>query len=326
MLSEVLFASVQTKREREEGRAPGLSISQLFPCPYRLYKVHMGEIQEKELEPRQVLNMADGWDVEEQSVRRLAGAGVLIKDRQAKVRIGKSGIPGSIDGTFTLNGKKRLWEHKAWGENSFGQFLWKGLDTFPGAKAQINGYMVGMNLDEADFFVKKKDNNDYFDKLYRLDEKFIIPIIEWADRIRLEGWVPEPRPCEYCTYCGLDCFGKILDFSWIGEADAHEMVVKWKQGDKLVKVGEMFRDGARAYFVGEKDKYDNVITEGIIGDRDLLLVEDLEVKKITQHRFGVSKQKVMEVFGPEGLVQVGEEKEVVQYRIREVSDEVLEKD
>jgi len=32
------------------------------------------------------------------------------------------------------------------------------------------------------------------------------------------------------------------------------------------------------------------------------------------------------VFGPEGLVQVGEEKEVVQYRIREVSDEVLEKD
>lgn len=318
MLSEVLFASVPTKREERGDRTPGLSGSQLFPCPYRLYKVHIGEVWEEELEPREILNMEDGWDQESQSVRRLAKAGIVIENRQARVMIGKSGIPGSIDGTFTLNGKKRLWEHKAWGENPFQLLLWRGLEAFPGAKAQVNGYMVGMGLDEADLFVKKKDNNDYFDKVYRLDEEFITPIIEWADRIRLEGWVPEPQLCEYCTHCGLGCFGKILDFSWIGEADAHEMVEKWKKGKQFQAVGDMYVDEARTYFVGKKDKYDNIIAEGIIGDKDLLVVEDLEIKKIIQHRFEVTKQRVMEVFGPEGLIQVGKEKDVVTYRIGEV--------
>jgi hypothetical protein len=319
MLSEVLFAAVGTRRQAKEDRAPGLSISQLFPCPYKLYRAHIGEVFEEELEPREILNMEDGWDQEEQSIRRLKEkAGIIIQDRQAGVGIGKSNVPGRIDGTFTLNGKKRLWEHKAWGEIPFGRFMMFGLGGYPGVRAQVNGYMLGMGLDEVDVFIKKKDNNDYFDTIYGFDEKFILPIVEWCDKIRLENWVPEPQLCEYCSNCNLRCFGPVLDFSWIATADASEMVEKWKKGKAFKLMGEMMLDEARTYFVGKEDKYGNVIAKGVIGDRDLLIVEDLEVRKVVQHRFDIRKEKVLEIFGPEGLIKVGEERDITTYRIREV--------
>lgn len=318
MLSEVLFAHAGSSKESKGDRLPGLSCSQLFPCPYYLLKVHLGEALRETPDPRQLLNMADGWDQEEQSVKRLAKAGVRIENRQAKVLVGKSQVPGSIDGTYTISNKMRLWEHKAWDDEYFYLFTRRGLDGFPGQKAQVNAYMLGSNLTEVDFFIKCKRNNDYFDKVYPLDEEFIGPIIDWCDKIRLEGWIPEPVECKWCTHCGIGCFGAVLDFSWMGTAKAEDIAEKWKQGDKYVKVGEMLKEEARTYFVGKKDKYGNTLVEGIMGDRELLLVEDLEIRKVIQNRFDVNKGRVLEVFGAEGLMQVGEEKEIVTYRFREV--------
>lgn len=320
MLSEILKASVPTKREAKPDRVPGITCSQLFPCPYRLYKTHIGEVWEEELTPQQILNMEDGWDQEAQSIRRLKEkAGIVIRDRQAYVSVGKSRIPGHIDGTVTLDDKKRLWEHKAWDESPFDWFVSKGIEHRPGEKAQVNAYMLGRGLNECIFFLKKKNNNDYYDSIIPLDMDFILPIIEWADRIRLEGWVPEPKLCQYCAYCYARCFGQIVDFSWIKEAKAPEMAKKWRDGYQLSSVGEMYMQEARTFFTGQVLEKGRQVKQfpGLIGDEDLLLVEGLKIRKIPQHRFDISKQAIIEEFGAEALIKVGVERDIVTYRIGE---------
>lgn len=318
MLSEVLEAWAPSL-QKSTRRAPGLSISALFPCPYRLYMVHTGEFtrQRGKWTPQQILNADDGWSQESQSVERLAKAGIKIIDRQMRVSVGASQIPGSIDGAFIAKGKKRLWEHKAYDQGSDAVKtlqLW-GLDRLPNQKAQSNGYMLGARLDEVDFFVKVKNNNDYIDRVYPIDLPFITEIVDWCDRIRLDAWAPEPKECQWCSYCGFGCFDPVLDFSWMSEVSEEEMVEKWKKGDQFKKIGEMLLDDARTYFVGKKDKHGNVLSEGIIGDRDLLLAGDLEVKKVMQHRFNIKKDLVVQEFGVEGLFKVAEESDIATYRI-----------
>lgn len=323
MLAELLKTAVQARGNiPKPDRQPGISCSALFPCPYRLYLVHTGKIwQGEELTGQQILQLEDGWDQEEQSVRRLKEEiGVAIRDRQMRVTVGRSGVPGRIDGTILWEDKKRLWEHKAWGNSRYDWFVANGIDAYPGEKAQVNAYMLGMGLNSCVFFVKKKESNDYHDEIVCRDEAFILPIIGWSDKIRLEDWVPQPELCEACSQCGVGCFGEVLDFSWIKDAKAPEMADKWKQGDKYVKVGEMLMDEARTFFTGQVKIKEKWVKElpGLIGEGSLLLVEDLKVQKIVQHRFEIRKEDVLREFGPEGLMRVGQEKDVVQFRITEV--------
>ncbi len=319
MLTEILKASVKTKREEKPDRAPGISCSSLFPCPYRLYKVHVGEVWDEELTAQQVLNMEDGWDQEEQSIKRLRKANIGINDRQTSILVGKSNIPGHIDGTVTLGKVKRLWEHKAWNASAFGWFISRGITYRPGEKAQINAYMWGMGLDECIFMVKNKDNNDYHDSTIPYEKGFILPIIEWADKIRLEGWVPEPKLCKYCAYCYTKCFGEVIDFSWIKEAKAPEMAKRWRDGYKLTSVGEVYMQEARTFFTGQVLEKSRQVKKfpGLIGDDEFLLVEGLKIKKTVQHRFDISKARVIQEFGPEGLMKVGKENDIDTYRIQE---------
>lgn len=313
MLSDILFASV--RQETKTDRPSGLSCSSLFPCPYFMYKVQSGDIIGDPPTPQQILNMANGWTQEEESVQILKEiAGVSIKERQTTVSVGKSCIPGHIDGTVNLDGKERLWEHKAWATSRYDWFVSHGIQAFPAEKTQVNAYMLGMGLDECIFFVKKKENNDYHDELVRLNKSFILPIIEWADRIRLDGWTPQPKLCVMCVHCRLRCFGEVVDFSHIDEAKAPEMAEKWKQGKKLMDVGGMLVEEARTFFVGDRSGK----TQGLIRDKEVLLIEDLKITKIISHRFDIKKDLVLKEFGTEGLVKVGQEKEVVSYRIMEV--------
>lgn len=318
MLSELLMDTVQVKGNRPKpDRPPGISCSSLFPCPYFLYRVHIGRAREETLTGQQILNMDDGWDAEEQSVRRLKDIlGVNIKDRQAHVTVGRSSIPGHIDGTVTED-KKRLWEHKAWGSSRYDWFVSKGIEAYPGEKTQVNAYMLGMGLDECVFFVKKKESNDYHSPIVKLDKTYILPILDWADRIRLEGWIPEPQLTKRCSHCGINCFGQVMDFSWIKEANSSEMAKKWLQGKKLVDVGGMLMEEARTVFVGTKDGK----VKGLIGDEDLLLVDGIKVLKVTSRRFDIRRDLVLKEFGPEGLYKVGEDKTVVSYRITETGEE-----
>lgn len=323
MLSEILFASVNPVRQARPDRAPGISVSQLYPCPYRLLLVHEGRAFEGEIDPRSQLNMEDGWDQEEQSVKRLRRASIHIIDRQARVTIGNSTIPGQIDGTVVLQGKKHLWEHKAWDREPFHEFVSTGLSTYPGVKAQINGYMIGMKLDSTNVFVKCKGSNDYHDIIVGLDLDFIAPIIEWADKIRSEDWKPKPEECKYCAHCYSNCFGAILDFSKITELTAVEAVDKWIQGNYMSKVGEMMIEEARGHFLGIKDKYGSILVPPTINlTQDMHIVNGskskIEIKKIVQHRWNIDRYKIMQEFGPEGLLKVAEQKDIETFRFREV--------
>jgi len=285
-----------------------------------MYLVHTGKIWNEDLTAQELLNLEDGWDQEEQSVKRLKEKlGVTIINRQKVVSVGLSAIPGKIDGMAPLN-KEYLWEHKAWASDRFDWFVARGMEAYPGEKCQANAYMLGTGLDECIFWVKKKENNDYHDIVLSLDKDYILPVIEWADKIRLEGWVPEPKLCDYCSYCGVRCFGAVIDFSWIKDANASEMVEKWKTGDKYVKVGEMLMQEARTYFTDQVLEKGRQVKRfpGLIGDEIVLLVEDLKVQRIIQNRFDVDKGLVIKYFGPEGLIKVGRENKVTQYRIQEV--------
>lgn len=319
MLSDLLKAAVKARgKVPQPDRQPGLSCSALFPCPYRLYLVHTGQTwQEEDIEPEQILNMEDGWDQEEQSVRRLKEElGLIVKNRQARVTVGKSSIPGKIDGEVSLD-DEYLWEHKAWASHRYDWFVLRGMEDFIGEKAQANAYMLGRGRDKCIFYVKKKEYNDYHDIVLFLDKDFILPIIEWADRIRLDGWVPEPELCKYCAQCGVGCFGTVLDLSWIADAKAPEMVEKWRQGKQLSDVGEFMMGEARTFFTGQvkiKDKWVKKYP-GLIGDEMVLLVGDLKVQKIISNRYDVSKVDVLRVFGPEGLRKVGKEQTIISYRI-----------
>lgn len=317
MLTELLKTAVEARGNiPQPDRAPGLSCSALFPCPYFLYVVQTGQVQKEELSAQQLLNMSDGWDQEEQSVRRLKEIlGIIVKNRQARVTVGRSNIPGKIDGEVEF-GTRYLWEHKAWASNRFDWFVTRGIDAYPGEKTQINAYMLGRGLTECIFYVKRKENNDYHDPVVKLDKSFIVPIIEWADKIRIEKWTPEPKLCEYCSHCGIKCFGEVIDFSWIKEAKASEMADKWRKGKKLTDVGNFLIDEARTYFVGDKKR----TIKGLIGEEDLLLVEGLKVQRIIQHRFDIRKERVLEEFGTAGLMKVGEENNVVQYKITDMED------
>lgn len=317
ILAEILFASV--KQEVKSDRAPGLSGSQLFPCPYRLYRAHVGTAYEATTDPQAILNMEDGWAQEEQSVKRLARAGIKVVNRQARVLVGKSQVPGSTDGEVCINGTQYLWEHKALNTDGFNRFKTYGLKAFINYRCQVNFYMVGRGLKKASFMVKHKDSNDYFDTVEDLDEGLINPIIDWCDRIRLEGWVPEPKEIPECAHCHIACFGPVLDMSWIKTASAQEVTELWKKGKAYQDLGKDMEDRARAVLVGVKDKVTGEWTQrGLIGEKEFLRVDDLEVKKITSHRFDLSKQRVIEVFGPEALLKVGQDSTIESYRIRMV--------
>ena len=150
MLSEIIYASAGVVEKKREPHVPGLSMSSLYPCPYRLYRVHTGKMyQGRKFTPQQLLNMADGLTQETQSVERLAEAGIKIENRQNRVTVGRSNVPGSYDGDFELNGIRYLWEHKAYDKDTAAvQFLqmW-GMDKLPNQRAQTNGYMLGAGLE-----------------------------------------------------------------------------------------------------------------------------------------------------------------------------------
>jgi len=322
MLATMLKEAVKSRGKiPRPDREPGISCSALFPCPYRLYLVHTEKYWDEDLSGPELMNLEDGWDQEEQSVRRLKEElGVTVKNRQARVNVGKSCIPGQIDGEVNVI-ERMLWEHKAWASYRFENFRSRGLAWFQGERCQVNAYMLGRGLERCEFFVKKKEHNDYHSIVVPLERNFILPIIGWADKIRMEGWVPKPKEISLCAHCGVNCFGQVLDFSGLKSISAEEVVEKWKTGDKYVKVGEMLKDEARFVLTGQIKVRDKYIKEepGLIGDKEVLIVEGLKVLRGTSTRFDIDKGLVIKYFGPEGLMKVGKEKPIVSFRIQEVS-------
>ena len=318
MLSEIVYASVKKAEEdRVKDRVPGLSCSGLFPCQYRMYRVHLGTVWE-EPTPQQILNMADGWDQEEQTVRRLAKAGVIVRRRgqgQGYLTIGRSQIPGHIDGSVMLTDKEALWEHKALDWPWYTLFRKEGLTFSPGYKCQFHAYMLGMGLDEGFFMVKNKGNNELHDIRVKLDRGFIEPVIEWADQIRLEEVIPEPKECEYCSKCHLNCFNAVvLDMSAGMPVTDKGVTNKYRQGKQFKALGESLIEESKSVLIGNEEK------PGLVWGKDLLVIDGLRIKKINTHRFDLSKELLLKEYGPEAFTKVGTETQSSYYKIDDTKE------
>jgi hypothetical protein len=106
--------------------------------------------------------------------------------------------------------------------------------------------------------------------------------------------------------------------AWLAKVSAPEMEEKFIKGKQYQMVGESMQEEARAYFLGTKDKDGNVVIPGVIGDKDLLLTDRLEIKKIVVNRADVNKSKLLAEYGQEAFEKVLDYKEIIQYRIKEI--------
>lgn len=316
MLREIVLAATKTENER---KGEGISCSGLFPCPYRLYLVEKELMWLRPPTPVQKLNMEDGWDQEEQAVARLKRAKVEVIRRGEEVTLGKAKIKGHIDGVVTLAGISYVWEHKARRDDTIAAMKQSGLKFFPDIKSQANAYMLGLDIPQTIIQTKDKENNDIFDFVIRIDLPFIEEILEWVDKIKLEGWIPEPKETEYCSHCGVNCFLETqIDMSGITDATAPEMAEKWRQAKQLIFVGTNLEEVCKAFFTGEVDKKTKErLTGGLIGDNEVLFVEDLKIKKIKSHKSEVSKTLLLENYGPDALALCTIETPIEYYVIKD---------
>jgi len=322
MLSEVVIAAAKAA-QRE--RRPGLTISGVFPCPYHIYKSYTGWGELPPLEGEEILNMENGWFQEEESVKALKRAGIVVENRQLEVRVGKSERVGHIDGTISLNGKVMLWEHKARSMESASRLREKGLKAAPEMKSQVQLYMgglrgLGLDVEETDIYIKPKDNNIPFDFIERFDLEFFHMVAGWTDRVILEKWIPEPKDCVYCPSCYMQryCRGDILiDFSGMETLSDDELVKKWRLGKQYSDFGKELVEGARNIM---KAKFE----ESGLEAGDSMLVGPLKVKKYTQHKNVFVQEKFVKKFGAIALLDVMEKQNIPVYRIDDMEEGKVE--
>jgi len=314
LLTELIFNSVDTS---SRGSSNYISVSSFFPCPYKMYLTYTNQdIQQNT--PRQILNMNDGHDQEDQAVRRLKAAGIEVKNQQKTVVVGRSNIKGHIDGTIEIGKEEILWEHKAMADERFREFKATRLLTFPGYMAQVQTYMGGLGLKKCFFQVKNKNNNDIEDAEIPFNVNYFNEVVAWVDSIKLQNWVPEPLKSANCVYCGINCFGRIIDFSKINTLSEEEVAKKWRDGKMYQLIGETLEQEARAYLIGVFDKTGERVEKGKIGDSSTLIVDELKVTKQISNRTEINKSAILRLYGQEGFSQVINTKEVVSYVIRDL--------
>ena len=108
MLSEAVLAHYdykvekdRKKRDKKRQEELGLSVSGISTCPYATYIGYRG-MDRQSREAVELMRMEDGWYQEAQAVERLERAGVKVYDRQNRIYMGKSRVPGSFDGKVDL--------------------------------------------------------------------------------------------------------------------------------------------------------------------------------------------------------------------------------
>ncbi len=316
MLSEVVIASAKASQVE---RRPGLSISGLFPCPYYIYKSFVGWGDLPQREGEEILNMENGWFQEDESIKALKRAGIIVENRQRSVWVGKARVPGHIDGTVTVSGRAMLWEHKAKSMDASQRLKERKLDSSPDIKTQVQLYMKGLktlgeeftNLDEADIYIKQKDTNTPFDFVVKYEPDFADMVVEWVDRVVLDKWAPEPKECLYCSRCYMRdiCRGEtILDLSGVTTWDNDELVKRWRLGKQYSDFGKELVESSRTIF---KAKFE----ESSLEAGDVLMVGPLRVKKYVAHKRAFNQVKFIEKFGALALLDVTEEQEIPGYRV-----------
>jgi len=322
MLSQAVLAKYEKKKSTHP---PGFSVSSVSPCPYGTYLNFTQERRSRS--GAENLLLEDGQWQEKQIISQLKETGFELTctgEEQLVVSIGNQGVTGRPDGFILVNRKRPMLEVKAMSLQRYTNLKQYGLAAFPGYRTQIQLYMASHELrnkvEGCWFYAKHKDSCRPYDFFVEQDLSYADPIIEFVDRVVSGGLEEKPKkPIEMCSKCRhkVFCWGEgVVNMSGIAVASLPELTDKWKEGRYHRDYGKELIEQARNGWVDEN----GLPVAGLIaalGDKDLLLCEDLKVQKIRSERFGISIQKFVEVFGPRRLKEVGTRTVVEQVRIDE---------
>lgn len=317
MLSQAVLASYM--KPEEDGIHRGqLTVTGISPCPRATY-IKYKHLNDDVRTPSDYLRMKNGKWQELECVEDLRHAGFPLRftgNSQITVHVGRARISGRPDGLIEVNGKEHVLSIKARSLNVFSKFVRKGIDAEPRTMCQEQMYLASPRLQDYDgtwLYVKHKDSCNPHDIFIERNDAYAKPIVEATDEIVLGDWEPsrpsEPIPlCSECRnklFCWKDDF---LDTSGIQTITLPEAIAIWTEGRFHLEVGKQMDEEAR-----------NVFREHL-KDNDVLYVNDqttlLEVKRIVQHRVGISEERFVEKYGAAALADVMVETLVEQMRVR----------
>lgn len=328
MISTIVLEAYNSKAPPDY-HGDHFSATRISPCSYATY---LNFSAAKELRPEDTgqdrLRMKNGNWQEKEILEDLLFAGFELQytgKQQQKVFVGKAQAPGRPDGQIKMESWDGL-EIKAVDERRYSRLRRRGLDVEPYIRCQVQLYMASDKYREAGInrtwvYVKHKDSCLPYDILEEYNEDYARPIIEAADLIVLEGWIPTPEEnslcedmCQYRKHCWENR-------QWPGapevvaSADVVDAAAKWKEGERLRKLAF------------DLQKQPKEILRGLVPEEeDTVMVEGLRVHRYTEHRTGIDKDKFIRVFGPRALVDVLTESQTEKYRITEVKEKDKEED
>jgi len=317
MLSQAVIAAYG-KSEQDGYHKGQLTVTGISPCSYATY-LNYRHLDDEDFDALSRLRMKNGKWQELEVLEDLRRAGFLISNtgmHQLTVHVGKAPVNGRPDGLITVDGRQDMLEIKSMSLDMYTKLKQKGIDAFPSYKCQAQLYLASEELKGLTgcwFYVKHKDSCRPYDIFLERDEVYVTPIIEAVDEIvlgKIEVDRPE-KPIEMCSNCRhrLYCWKtELLDTSGIKTLTKPECVQLWLEGQFHLDMGKQLNEEAR------------VLLKEYLGDNDVLFIEDqailLEVKRIIQHRSGISEVKFIERYGAAALADVMEEKIVEQMRVQ----------
>jgi len=315
VLSQAVLASYE-KPESDGIHGGQLTVTGISPCPYGTY-LNYKHLDPQETGPADRLRMQDGHWQEMQVVENLRHAGFQMRftgSNQMTLHVGRIPVTGRPDGLIVVDGREDVLEVKAMSLNRFTNFKAVGLEKEPLIKCQEQLYLASEEFRDSKqgtwIYAKHKDTCRPYDLFEPKDLSYSEPIIEATEEIVLGNWEPSFGKCPLCTRCRhrLFCWKEdfILDTSGTKVAGLPEVAEKWREGKFYKDYGKLLVEEARVVF------------EEYLGDDELLLAEDLRVRRIFQHRSQISTSKFVEKFGAAALADVMEETIVPQIRISEV--------
>lgn len=320
MLSETVITSY-SKTESDGIHTGQLTVTGVSPCPYGTYiNYHKLDLGDREVTGEDRLRMDDGNYQEDQCLDNLRHAGYSIRysgKEQLTLHIGRASITGRPDGLILVDNREDVLSIKAMNSPRFTNFRLKGFEAEPFIKCQEQLYLASEEFKEhmagAWVYAKHKDSCQPFDLFEEKNLAYSRPILDALDSIVLDKEeVKRPeKPIELCSHCRHSNFcwsTEILDTSKIVIKDLPDAVKQWKLGKFHKDYGEELIEASRDVF--EKE----------LGREELLLVENLRIKRIDSTREYFNQSKFITKFGASELKSVMDIKDLTQMRITEVGE------
>ena len=149
-----------------------------------------------------------GQNEEATVIKDLASVGIIVDGQQTWVNFG-SHVSGSCDGIIKSGipeapEKLHVLEIKTHSKKSFDLLDKKGIkEAKPEHWAQMQGYMLGLDIDRALYVSVCKDDDRYYTERVKLEKTEAKKLVERGKRIALDPRLPPPNPSFHCNWCPL---------------------------------------------------------------------------------------------------------------------------